>query len=379
MKNMKKVNLELNSNIGFLADDNPEFAIAKLDFLSTRENSHKLMISEDVLRKNGNSAIGKPLVAKLNSLETDVQGHEVDEQIFGWIPNNQEVEFRISDDNKSVIATAEAVISKIYADKFYNIFMDKDNRSVSVEMLCSTEEKGSENIVTDFCITGVTVLGKDVLPSCSDANIQIVSFSEKNAEQYFNDFKDKNIELSEISRKLDNISSKLDNKKKEETTDMNKKKIDAKLEESKLDEPKMEEPKVEEPKKEETKLEDEPKKDEPEQAKPKEEEPKKDEEINMSLLNKKIELLEKEIGAKDSKIKELQKFKDDALKAEMSVKIEKTLSEIKGEVSEELFATFEKEAKDCSTETLDAWTTNVFAEVVNSLLQKTKRKTKLKV
>ena len=43
-----------------------EFAIANVTFLSTSENTHKIHISEEVLKQNANSVLGKWLVNMIN-------------------------------------------------------------------------------------------------------------------------------------------------------------------------------------------------------------------------------------------------------------------------------------------------------------------------
>ena len=73
--------------------DDAEFAIAKVGFLSTRPNSHKLDISEDVLKECADSVLGKWMVAKIDKFTGDATNHTPEEVIDGQSPLNQEIEF----------------------------------------------------------------------------------------------------------------------------------------------------------------------------------------------------------------------------------------------------------------------------------------------
>ena len=174
----------------FVDDDDPEFAYGTTLFLSTRPNSHGLIISEDVLRKCADTIKGKWLVCKVNPYTKDGEGHAIDECISGRIPENQDIRFEY-DENGYLLAICDFVISKIYAEDVYNMFRYNDNhRSVSVEMLTTgTELENGEvdnDLITNFCIVGLTVLGKRVNPSSPGANAKLVKFEEKANKFYEN-------------------------------------------------------------------------------------------------------------------------------------------------------------------------------------------------
>lgn len=167
----------------FVEDDDPEFAYGTTLFLSTRPNTHGLNISEDVLRKCADTIKGKWLVCKVNPYTGDGEGHSPLENIVGYIVPNQDIRFEY-DKNGYLLAICDFVISKIYAEDVYNMFRYNDNyRSVSVEMLTTgTEMENGEvdnNLVSNFCIVGLTVLGKKVNPSSPGANAKLVKFEEK--------------------------------------------------------------------------------------------------------------------------------------------------------------------------------------------------------
>lgn len=173
--------------------DEKEFAIAKVGFLSTRPNSHGLEISEDVLRECASTVLGKWMVAKMNWLGTDATTHEPDEQIMGIFPKEQEIEF-VEDDDGYLRAYATAVISKMYAKKYCDMFVDDNERAVSVEMSVETENGDDMNDkVLSLNIVGVTTLGKAVKPSCPESDVTFIRFSQEDADAYFNKMNEHNL------------------------------------------------------------------------------------------------------------------------------------------------------------------------------------------
>lgn len=178
-----------------------EFAIANVTFLSTNENKHKLIISEEVLKENAQSVLGKWLVGEYDKFYNDVTTHTDNQQIFGYFPLNQEIVFTESGD--IVKASANVIISKIYSKQLYDLFADEETKKdVSVEMLVSGKdyEDGSTD-VSSFRIVGVTVLGKalgqNVHGSCPDAEMNMIRFSTEDANRFYESH---NSSLAELQR-----------------------------------------------------------------------------------------------------------------------------------------------------------------------------------
>lgn len=179
-------------------EDSVEFAIAKIAVLSTKPNSHKVNITEEILRRDGLSILGKWVVADFDG--TDTTTHTNNEKIVGIIPSDQNPEF-VKNDDGSVTMFVEAVISKIYATEVYELFKNHNFRNVSVEMGTSDDnerEDGSIDI-TGLCIYGVTILGLSVGGSCPDANMQIIRFSSDDASKYYHNTK--HFSLRELAEK----------------------------------------------------------------------------------------------------------------------------------------------------------------------------------
>ena len=187
----KLVNFEVDEleKIDFDNYSNEEFAIARMGFLSTKPNSHELKISEEVLRDCAKTVLDKWVVADMQFGEPTT--HTKNEHIVGKIPKDQSIEF-VYDENRYLRAYVDTVISKIYAKDFCEAFAVDTSRAVSVEMKVEVSES-DENEVISFNIVGVTVLGKTVLPSCPDSDINMIRFSQEDADAYFNKMNEHNL------------------------------------------------------------------------------------------------------------------------------------------------------------------------------------------
>lgn len=165
-------------NLDAYPDD--EFAVVKLGFLSNEPNSHGLDINEEVLRSDAESALGKFIVARV--LLNDTMAHETDQDIFGYVPKEQEIEFTQEGDYTR--ASCMAVISKVYAEDFCAIIQRDGVKSVSVEMKTTTTEE-DPNTVLSFRIFGITVLGERYNSSCPNSTIELVRFSKEKANDFY--------------------------------------------------------------------------------------------------------------------------------------------------------------------------------------------------
>lgn len=158
-----------------------KFTVFKCCFLSSAPNSHKLEISDKVLRRDASSILGNMLVAKIQS--GDATGHLPSEIQYGYFPIEQDIEFVESDGVTK--AYAYAVVSKKYGKELNDIFEFDNLRNSSVEMTVTTDKDVDDGVVVAFDIFGLTVLGKVVNGSCPDADIKMVRFSKEDAAAYF--------------------------------------------------------------------------------------------------------------------------------------------------------------------------------------------------
>lgn len=169
-------------------DESVEFAIARIAVLSTRPNSHKVNITEEILRRDGLSVRGKWIIAEYDKWLGDVTTHTNNTQIVGIVPKDAKVDFVETDDGY-VVMYVDAIISKIYATDFYRMFRDGVNgRNVSVEMATVNDRELSDGSIDidGLNIYSICVLGQKVNGSCPDAKMTITKFSEENANEFYN-------------------------------------------------------------------------------------------------------------------------------------------------------------------------------------------------
>lgn len=158
-----------------------KFSVYKTCFLSTSKNSHKLEISDKVLRRDASSILGNMLVAKIQN--GDATSHLPSEIQYGYFPIEQEIEFVESDGVTK--AYAFAVVSKKYGKELNDIFEFDNLRNSSVEMTVTTDKDADDGVVVALDIFGLTVLGRVINGSCPDADIKMVRFSKEDAAAYF--------------------------------------------------------------------------------------------------------------------------------------------------------------------------------------------------
>lgn len=183
---METLSFAIEDIVRFKDDEDAELSIAHVNFFSNRPNAHKINITEEMLRRDASTILGKFVVAKMNAFDNDCMGHESDERIMGYFPKEQKVDFWETDDGY-VVASADAVISKLYATSFYDMFTKKNGKSVSIEMRYSNPKKLEDGSIDidGFSITAATTLGDVVRPACSDANMSIIRFSEEAANEFY--------------------------------------------------------------------------------------------------------------------------------------------------------------------------------------------------
>ena len=399
----ENIKMSLEDYPRFVNDNDPELAIAKALFLSTRPNSHGFHLSDEVLRKYAPTILGKFLVGNLNLFGTDVMSHEKKPDIFGYIPTTQEVEFVEADDGY-LDAYVNIVVSKIYATEVYNLFLDDNFRNVSVEMRVMYTDEESKD-VAEFNVAGLTVLGKLVNPSVPRAHMEMVRFSADNAEMYYKSQMKCSSEKqeTEVLRKLNAIYNKL-NLKEETVNNEKTEESMAKLEEQEKDvvmeQPTEEAPKEDEKKlaedaekkdKEEKKVEDEksaadePKSDDKEDDDKEEEsekasdEEKKDEEDKLAKAEAHCAELEAKCAELETKLSELAKFKADTEEKEKMSIVNQTLAQVKESMDSEIYAKFEEKAKDCTIDTINAWRNEVLANVATVLMSAKKEESHLRM
>lgn len=384
-------------------ENSEEFFYARIAVLSTRPNTHKVIITKDILMRDGLSVRGKWIVA--DPTQGEFMTHSKDEVIVGIVPHDAKVEF-IEDKNGDTIMYVDAILSKIYATQVYRMFKEHSVRDVSVEMMTEdlpTLEDGSIPI-EGLNIVGITILGEFINPSDKNANIKIVQFSDENAEKYYKTFSesesDNSAEDSQKTNKELNMEEKTKamsvseeemaeanstvefeerveetEEKKDETEKTEEKEMSEEQKEKSVeaDEKEMsEEEAKEEPKKDEKEMSDDSDKDDDDKDEAKEEEDEEDKAF-ACLENEDKELCDeihnvfscdKEFAVKSvlsmaKELKELKEFKTQIEQKEKEFAIDKVMANVKSVLSDKEFEEFKAEGLAC--ENVDAFTNKVKA------------------
>ena len=209
-------------------DEDPDFAYVELWALAEGNNSHRNPFSKEVLERDADTFKGKFIVAKYDKFKGDVEGHELDESIIGYVPPNEEVEFK----NKEVdgvekeFAVVKGLLSKVYAKEVVDLFRTNNSRTVSCEFSCATQyeeneygraidENGLEldvdNPVLGYHIFGITVLGLSLKPSVAGTEIKVKQFAEKCEQQSLKQFAEERKEkLKLVSHTIDKSKESVD-------------------------------------------------------------------------------------------------------------------------------------------------------------------------
>lgn len=379
-------------------EESDEFFYARMCVLSTRPNSHKLLITKDILTRDGESIRGKWIVAD-TSLGEDMT-HTEDEVIVGIVPMDANIEY-IDDEYGYTSMYVDCVLSKLYAKNLYDLFKKDDERNVSVEMLTEDEDEDFEGNtpISGLRICGVTILGKWINGSCPNANIKVVQFSADNANKFYDNCnktslrkfaEERKEKLNIKSNKKDfNINSNNDNKedkmedKKEFKSKVDDKEKDIVMEEKDEKEDKStEQPQEEEAKKEmadeakEDKAETEEKEmgcgkemSDDEEDKDKEDKEEK-KEFSLKDFVDEESLEDKEMAEKlysmsaNDIVKEmarLKAFEDDRLAKDKEIKLSQIMASVKEDLETKTFSELQEEGSKLSLDELGGFENKVKA------------------
>lgn len=186
MKRQKTVKFNIDLLMNYIDDENPDYGVLRLNFLSDGHNAHGIPITEEILKNCAKTILGKPIVAKYNTYTNDAEGHETDEVMVGYIPETAQIEFEDSDNG--IFACVDGLISKLYASNVYELYKSNNQRAVSVEMNLLWSDE-NETSLEAFTIRGVTLLGLTYNPSCTLASSTMVRFSLEEANSCYEQYK----------------------------------------------------------------------------------------------------------------------------------------------------------------------------------------------
>lgn len=371
-------------------EESIEFSYADIWFLAEGNNSHRNPISREVLKECANSILGKFLVYKIDAMGRDFQGHEVKEYIAGYFDPRKEVRFEMKDGK--LFAVAEATISKIYTKEVVDLFRQDNQRAVSVEMLTIDGEKDTygDTPILEFCITGVTILGKTIRPSCQNAEMKIKQFAE-NIESPLKQFAKMRKEGSEkMEEPIIVEETKVFEEQQEEQVQEEKELAAEETVEEEKETVECEEKAEEEVA--ETEMETKECEEEPQEEKEEDEEEQKEFSLdvnidqaaylqmlenetdeykgliaelweckNYNLVMTKALECNKELAQCKAELAELKKYKETQDTKAKETAVEKELSEVKEDLSDDQIKQFQEEAKEYTIDNLSVWTNKLKA------------------
>lgn len=230
-----------------------QLAIVEVYVCHDGNNAHNLPISLETLKKCADTLKNKFLVAGFDGL--DFEGHEKDERIIGFFPESTKIRYEEKDGKTFLVA--DAILSKVYADWAYNIFVGENDRAVSMEItvleFADPDDEGLQEILS-FVFNGVTVLGKTHLPACEGADASIIKFSSENVlgvyNRYFENQNDSQNENS-LDNSREEVVSKMEEDKNVEVENTEVVETEEVVETPETEDKSFEEDKKEEDKKDE--------------------------------------------------------------------------------------------------------------------------------
>lgn len=182
-------------------NEDPDFAVVEIYALAEGNNTHKNPFSREVLERDADTFKGKFIIGKYDKFTKDTEAHEIEQSVLGYVPPNEEVEFRMKevDGIEKEFVVVKGLLSKIYAKDVVDMFRSKNERTVSCEFSCSTEydeneygkavdefgvELNIDNPVLSYHIHGITVLGLRYNPSVAGTEIKVKQFAEESLQSH---------------------------------------------------------------------------------------------------------------------------------------------------------------------------------------------------
>lgn len=209
-------------------DEDPDFAYVELWALAEGNNSHRNPFSKEVLERDADTFKGKFIVAKYNKFEKDTEAHSLNQSILGYVPPNEEIEFKTKEVNgiEKEFVVVKGLLSKIYAKEVVDLFRTNNGRTVSCEFSCATQYEENEygraiddnglemdvdNPVLSYHIHGITVLGLKYNPSVAGTEIKVKQFAEQCEQQSLKQFAEERKEqLKLVSHPMDKSKGAVD-------------------------------------------------------------------------------------------------------------------------------------------------------------------------
>ena len=166
--------------------NNSQLQKVELHAFADGNNTHRLPVSEETLRRCAYTIYDKPLVWIFDRKTNDIGNHDANEVPCGFVPrHDNEIRFEKSIDGRTFIVI-NAFIWKKYSQDILSYFeRDGNSKPVSVELavLDKKDLPNGDTEILDFCFYAITILGSNVRPAIPMAKAEIMEFS-KIREEY---------------------------------------------------------------------------------------------------------------------------------------------------------------------------------------------------
>ncbi len=214
-KQFLSVPVQYDTSIQLQADDLkiPVEILVMHDQINLNQSNFDFEVIDNEITKESIKNI--PILGYIKKIdgsdEQDFAGHEMEvvikdgeikvvylERPIGVVPETNNYEYVEKDGKKYVKVIG--YLWKDYLNEGYEILQENPNKSVSMEIIVDAYELRKDGIINikAYRYTGITVLGDDVLPGMSGANIQVIGqFSEnqKFSQEFYERVEKLNLEL----------------------------------------------------------------------------------------------------------------------------------------------------------------------------------------
>lgn len=158
------------------------FRKVRIKAFASGENAHTLPVDVEVLKKGARTIYNAPVIWDYNPYLDDSSTHTPDQTIVGFVPEiDNPIEF-LEEDNK-VFLVVNALLWTKYTGRLIPIFeRDGFEKDVSIEMDCKCYETDAGDVINDYYITGITILGEYVNPAVKGCKAEMIEFAEAQDE-----------------------------------------------------------------------------------------------------------------------------------------------------------------------------------------------------
>lgn len=190
---MKMQLVRFSENLDDVNDS--QFIKARIRCFSDGLTSHGYCFDLDTVKSAEKTLLGKPILWAYDFWNDDCKGHEKSEVPCGFISdyaNNANISYVYDKEYNKTFCEVDCYIWRVYAEKLDEI-LQRDNgvKDVSVEILILDEKANSvyrRTDVTNYCYTGITILGEAINPAVKGAKLEVTKFSENEYEKAKNEF-----------------------------------------------------------------------------------------------------------------------------------------------------------------------------------------------